>query len=60
MDKTDKQEILDKIEELSKKIEILSKQENKHYEYSKSFESKMKQWGMFYIASLLADETIGR
>lgn len=54
------QEIQKQLKEINEKIDKLTKQEKLHYENNKSFESKMTQWLGFYIASLVADETLGR
>lgn len=47
-----------KLDEINAKLDKIIKQEQTHYEYNKSFESKFKQWAMFYFASLVADETL--
>lgn len=52
--------ILEKINLLEEKIDKLSKDERKHKEHEESFSTFLKRWGGFYVASLLADETLKR
>lgn len=54
------QDLQSQLTEINNKLDKLIKQEQNHYEYNKSFESRFKQWVSFYIASLVADETLGR
>lgn len=46
-------------EKLDKVIEYQNWEKEK-WDYSGSFEKSFKTWASFYLASLLADETIGR
>lgn len=56
----DVREELDKIHEKLDKIIAYQKWEKDEWEDSQSFSKWVKQWGSFYLASLLADETLRR
>lgn len=51
-------ETLKKLDEISKKLDELTRIVNDNQEHNSSFESRMKQWVMFYAASYLADKTL--
>lgn len=51
-------DILKKLNDIDKKLDKLTKMVIENQEYNTSFESKMKQWIMFYVASYLADKSL--
>lgn len=53
-------EQLNRIESKLDQILEYQKWEKKQWDYSGSFEKSFKIWGGFYLASLAADETLGR
>lgn len=57
------QELQDELNKINLKLDkIIEYQEweKKKWDYSGSFEKSFKTWAGFYLASLAADETLGR
>lgn len=56
----DVQNELNRLNEKLDKILEYQEWEKKKWDYSGSFEKSFKTWAGFYLASLAADETLGR
>lgn len=52
------EDINKKLDDISKKLDKLTKTIEDNQEKNTSFESRIKQWIMFYVASYLADKTL--